>query len=370
MESQAALLTSTGLPLPYLKSQPLEIVEVDIAPPQEGEVLVRIESAGICHSDLSVVNGTRQRPLPIVGGHESAGIVVELGPGVKGLQVGDHVTSVFLPSCGTCDDCRAGMQAYCSIGAASNARGEMIRGGSRISLDGKPVNHYNGVSCYSQYAVLDERSLIKLPTDISFDIAALFGCALLTGIGAVRNAAQVKSGQSLGVWGLGGVGLSALIGAVITGAAPIIAIDPVESKRKLALELGAHFAVHPDENLRDHLPKGVAVAIECAGIAKTLKDAYEATSRGGTTVTVGLPPATELLSISALSLTSDIKTIKGSYLGSANPREDIPDFVEFWRAGKLPVEKLLTATRPMSEVNEAMDALHGAQVIRQIIHPH
>ena len=370
MKSAAALILESGKSLPYSNSRPLQIEEIELLPPQEGEVLVRIEAAGICHSDLSVVNGTRQRPLPIVGGHESAGIVMELGAGVSDLKVGDHVTSVFLPSCGACDECRAGMQAFCSIGAGANARGEMIRGGSRITMNGKPVNHYNGVSCYSQYAVLDQRSLIKLPNDIGFDIAALFGCALLTGIGAVRNAAQIKSGQSLGIWGLGGVGLSALIGGVIAGASPIFAIDPVESKRKLALELGAHFALHPDENLRDHLPAGVAVAVECAGIAKTLQAAYEATSRGGITVTVGLPPAAELLSISALSLTSDIKTIKGSYLGSANPRKDIPDFVEFWRAGKLPVEKLLTTTRPMTEVNEAMDALHGAQVIRQVIHPH
>lgn len=369
MKSLAGLIRVTGTSLPYVESRPIELVEVELSPPGEGEVLVRIEAAGICHSDLSVVNGTRQRPLPIVGGHESAGIVEEVGPGVSHLKVGDHVTSVFLPSCGSCSECQAELQAFCSIGAAANARGEMIRGGSRIKIDGKPVNHYNGVSCYSQFAIMDERSLIKLPDDIAFDIAALFGCALLTGIGAVRNAARAKADQPLGIWGLGGVGLSALIGAVIAGSSPIFAIDPVESKRKLALELGAHFALHPDENLRDHLPSGVAVAIECAGIAATLKAAYEATGRGGTTVTVGLPPASELLSISALSLTSDVKTVKGSYLGSANPRKDIPDFVDFWRAGKLPVERLLSAARPMTEINEAMDALHGAQVIRQVVRP-
>jgi len=256
------------------------------------------------------------------------------------------------------------------VGAASNGRGEMISGGSRISFNGETINHYNGVSCYSQYAVLDVRSLIKLPEDIPFDIAALFGCALLTGIGAVRNSAHAKPGQSLGVWGLGGVGLSALIGAVISKASPIFAIDPVASKRELALELGADFALHPSENLRDHLPNGVAVAVECAGRADTLKSAYEATSRGGTTVTVGLPPASEMLSISALSLVSDVKTIRGSYLGSANPRVDIPEFVDFWRAGNLPVEKLLTSVSPMTQVNEAMDALQGAQVVRQVIHPH
>lgn len=370
MKSLAALIRKSSTPLPYSISRPLEIVEVDLASPRFGEVLVKIESAGICHSDLSVVDGSRKRPFPLVAGHESAGVVLELGEGVKGLKVGDHVTTVFLPSCGACSECLLGTPAFCSVGATSNTRGEMIGGGSRISLDGTLVNHYNGVSCYSQYAVLDERSLVKLPADIPFDIAALFGCALLTGIGAVRNSAHTKQGQSLGVWGLGGVGLSALIGAVISQASPIFAIDPVASKRELALSLGADFVLDPSENLRDQLPGGVQVAIECAGRADTLKSAYEATSRGGTTVTVGLPPASEMLSISALSLVADVKTIRGSYLGSANPRVDIPEFVDFWRAGRLPVEKLLTSCGPMSDVNEAMDALQGAQVVRQVIHPH
>ena len=369
MKSQAVLLRHSGAQLPYATSRPLEIVEVELAQPGTGEVIVKIEAAGICHSDLSVVNGSRPRPLPLVAGHESAGVVVELGAGVKSLKVGDHVTSVFLPSCGSCSECVLGTPAFCSVGALSNSRGEMSSGGSRISFGGEPVNHYNGVSCYSQYAVLDERSLIKLPEDIPFDISALFGCALLTGIGAVRNSAQAKPGQSLGIWGLGGVGLSALIGAVISQASPIFAIDPVASKRKLALELGADFALDPSENLREHLPNGVLVAIECAGRAETLKAAYEATCRGGTTITVGLPPAAEMLSISALSLVSDVKTIRGSYLGSANPRIDIPEFVKFWRDGNLPVEKLLTSVSPMSQINEAMDALQGAQVVRQIIRP-
>jgi len=200
LKSLAALLRQSGAPLPYAVTRPLEIVEIDLSAPGHGEVLVKIESAGICHSDLSVVNGSRQRPLPLVAGHESAGVVVELGAGVKSLKVGDHVTSVFLPSCGSCNECTSGTPAFCSVGAASNGRGEMIGGGSRISFDGALAYHYNGVSCYSQYAVLDERSLIKLPEDIPFDIAALFGCALLTGIGAVRNSAHAKPGHSVGVW--------------------------------------------------------------------------------------------------------------------------------------------------------------------------
>lgn len=370
MKSQAVLLRESGLTHPYALSRPLEIVEVDLAPPSAGEVLVRIEAAGICHSDLSLVNGTRPRPLPVIAGHESAGIVIEIGSGVRDLKVGDHVTSIFLPSCGVCQECTVGIPAHCSVAAAVNARGELIGGGSRILLNGRAINHYNGVSCYSQYCVVDQRSLVKLPEDLPLNIAALFGCALLTGIGAVRNSAKTKPGQALGVWGLGGVGLAALIGAVISQASPIIAIDPVASKRALALELGADIALDPKEDIREHLPQGVLVAIEAAGRADTLKAAYEATARGGTTVTVGLPPASEMLSISALSLVADVKTIRGSYLGSANPRVDIPDYVRFWRKGKLPVERLLTSQRPMLEVNEAMDALNSAEVVRQLIYPH
>jgi len=370
MKSQAVLLRKTGAPLPYAGSSAIEIVEIDLAPPGEGEVLVRIEAAGICHSDLSTVNGSRARPVPVILGHESAGIVAGIGSGVQHLRVGDHVTSIFLPSCGKCFDCLSGIPAHCSIAAASNARGEMISGGSRISVNGEKILHYNGVSCYSQYAVMDQRSLIKIDDDIPFDIAALFGCALLTGIGAVRNSAHAIPGRSLGVWGLGGVGLAAIIGAVIAEASPIIAIDPVASKRELALELGADFAISPDDEVRNYIPNGVAVAVEAVGGAASLLQAYEATSRGGTTVTVGLPSATEVFSISALSLVADIKTIRGSYLGSADPRVDIPEYIDFWRAGKLPVEKLLSATLPMSKTAEAMDLLTSAQVIRQVIHPH
>ncbi|MBC7464255.1 MAG: alcohol dehydrogenase catalytic domain-containing protein [Actinobacteria bacterium] len=370
MKSRAVLLKNTVTTPPYASSDAWEIVEVDLAAPGKTEVLVRIEAAGICHSDLSVMNGTRPRPYPIVLGHESAGIVAHVGSEVHNLKVGDHVTSIFLPSCGACSTCQAGVPANCSVAAAVNARGEMMEGGSRISLDGQPISHYNGVSCFSEYAVMDERSLVKIPEEIPFDLAALFGCALLTGIGAVRNSALTKPGQSVAVWGLGGVGLSAILGAVIAQASPIIAIDPIEFKRHLALSLGADIALDPSENLRDHLSQGVEVAIEAVGRASSLKAAYEATARGGVTVTVGLPPASEQLSISALSLVVDVKTIKGSYVGSANPRVDIPEYVKLWSEGKLPVERLLSLAHPMSKVGEAMDLLDSAQVVRQVIHPH
>ena len=369
MKSKSVLLHKAGEAPPYAESSAFKIVEVDLDPPGIGELLIRIESAGVCHSDLSVINGTRSRPLPIVLGHESSGVVVEVGPDVQGFKVGDHVISIFLPSCGQCDACKSGLPSNCSPAAAVNAQGTLMGGGTRINYRGESVMHYNGVSCFSQYAVMDQRSVVKIDDDIPFDIAALFGCAVLTGIGAVKNSAQVKAGQSLAVWGLGGVGMAAVLGAVIAQASPIIVIDPVESKRSLALSLGANIALTPNENLRDYLAQGVAVAVEAVGRAASLKDAYEATARGGITVTVGLPAASEQLSISALSLVTDIKTIKGSYVGSANPRDDIPEYVQQWRDGKLPIEKLLSLTHPMSKVGVAMDLLNSAQVVRQVMHP-
>jgi alcohol dehydrogenase len=219
--------------------------------------------------------------------------------------------------------------------------------------------------------VLDRRSLIHVPSDLPIDIAAIFGCAFLTGVGAVRNGANVPAGASVGIWGLGGVGMAALLGAVVAKASPIIAIDPVPMKRALALELGADIAIDPTEDIREHVKGGVEYAIEAVGKASALKHAYESTARAGTTVTVGLPAPADQLSFSAVSLVTDVKTLKGSYLGSGDPRKDIPEFVQLWRDGKLPAEKLITKTRPLTEVNESMDELDDAQkVVRQIVQPH
>ena len=369
MKTVAALLMKNGLPMPYAKSKPFELVEIDLEKPHEGEVLLRITGAGICHSDLSIVNGSRPRPIPLIGGHEGVGVVEELGAGIKDLNVGDTVSIIFMPPCGECRQCLHGIPAYCSVGSAANVRGEMSRGGSRISFNGKPIHHYNGVSCYSQHMVLDRRSLVKIPSDLPLSSTAIFGCALLTGIGAVRNGAKVPSGASVGIWGLGGVGLAALIGAVISKASPIIAIDPVAMKRELALELGADIAIAPTDDVREYVKDGVDYSIETVGRVEALQQAYEMTIRGGVVTTIGLPDPSALLGIPAASLVTEVKTLQGSYMGSGDPRKDIPEFVQFWREGKLPVEKLVSLTRPMSEVNEAMDALHGGEVVRQVILP-
>ncbi len=352
---------------PYGESEPLTVRTLDLADPRPGEVLVRIDAAGICHSDLSVINGDRPRPMPMALGHEAAGTVLALGdPDVPGLAVGDRVVMVFLPSCGQCPQCLSGEGYLCAAAAAANGRGELIRGGSRLSCDGHSVHHHLGVSAFATQAVVDRRSLVKVDSDIPAEIAALFGCAVLTGVGAVMNTAAVRPGESVTIYGLGGVGLAALLGALASGAQPVRAIDPAPEKRALALELGAASAHAPDD---DADAFGSDVVVETVGKAAVLAQAYRSARRGGRIVTVGLPNPAEELSIGALSLVADSKTIMGSYMGSSIPSRDIPRYVALWRAGRLPVERLLSSVGPLKEINDFMDKLAKGEAIRQVVMP-
>jgi Zn-dependent alcohol dehydrogenase len=372
MKILAAVLDEIGAARPYAQSKPLRLVELDLDAPGPGEMLVKIDAAGLCHSDLSVVNGDRPRPTPMAIGHEAAATVLELGNGVSGFAPGDRVALAFLPACGQCPDCGSGHGFLCGPAAAANGAGRMLRGGHRLREGGHEVYHHLGVSAFATHAVVDQRSAVKIPGDIQPEIAALFGCAVLTGVGAVMNTAQTRPGESVAVYGLGGVGLSAVLGAVAAGAQPIIAIDPVAAKRELALELGATIAADPEgaaEAIASVSPGGADVVIETAGKAAVLAAAYKATKRGGRTVTVGLPNPAEMLSIPAVSLVGDAKTLMGSYMGSSIPSRDIPRYIALWRAGRLPVERLLTSTSPLSDINRLLDELAGGAAIRQIVFP-
>ncbi len=372
MKITAAVLDQIGAAAPYAASRPLRLAELDLAAPGPGELLLRIDAAGLCHSDLSVVNGDRVRPTPMALGHEATGIVEATGSRDSAFAVGDRVVLSFLPACGRCADCGAGEGYLCAPAAAANGAGVMLTGGHRLHDHGADVYHHLGVSGFATYAVVDERSAVKIDRDIPAEIAALFGCAVLTGVGAVVNSAKVRPGESVVVYGLGGVGLAALLGALASGAQPVIAVDPVESKRLLALELGAASAVTPDEaaaTVKALTGRGADVAIETVGKAAVLAEAYKVTRRGGRTVTVGLPNPAELLSISAVSLVGDGKTLMGSYMGSAIPSRDIPRYIALWKAGRLPVERLLTSTGPLSGINAALDELASGRAIRQILVP-
>ncbi len=368
MRIVAAVLDQIGHEGPFAGSLPLRLTELELEPPRAGELLVRIEAAGLCHSDLSVINGDRPRPMPMAMGHEASATVVALGDADDRLfAVGDRVVLAFLPACGECVRCASGEGYMCPNGAAANGRGELLGGGFRLhGDDGGDVHHHLGVSAFANHAVVDRRSAVKIDADVPVEIAALFGCAVLTGVGAVLNSAAMRPGESVAIYGLGGVGLAALMGAIAGGAGSVVAIDPVAEKRTLAMELGAGAAFAPGEE-GDVTPPDLVV--ETVGKAAVLERAYALARRGGRVVTVGLPNPSERFSIPAVGLVGDGKTIIGSYLGSSIPARDIPRYIGLWRAGRLPVERLLTSVSPLSEINALFDTLASGHAVRQVVIP-
>lgn len=371
---KAAILHEMGASHPYALSRPLAIEEVSLDGPGPGEVLVRIMAAGLCHSDLSVINASRPRPMPMALGHEAAGIVVETGEGVDDLAAGDHVVMVFMPSCGHCLPCSEGRPALCEPGAAANGKGELIRGGMRLHdvSHHQPLHHHLGCSAFADHAVVSRNSLVRIEKDIPFTHAALFGCAVLTGMGAVVNTAGVRPGQSVAVIGLGGVGLAALLGAVAAGAGQIVAIDLDEAKLALARELGASDAINAGDpqcvaRVRELTNGGADVVLEFAGVSRALENAYAMTRRGGTTVTAGLPPPDAALGVNIVSLVAEERTLKGSYIGTCVPVRDIPRYVDLFRRGRLPVDRLLSGTIALDDINEGFDRLHDGSVVRLVV---
>ncbi|MDX5356395.1 MAG: zinc-dependent alcohol dehydrogenase family protein [Rhodobacterales bacterium] len=372
MKITAAVLEEIGRPGPYAETLPLTVGEIDLADPQRGEVLVRVAAAGLCHSDLSVINGDRPRPVPMVLGHEGSGVVERLGEGVDDLKVGDHVVFVFVPSCGHCGPCQAGRPALCEPGAAANGRGEMLAGGTRLSRGGQVVHHMTGVSSYASHAVISRRSRVRIDPDIPLNIAALMGCAVLTGAGAVFNMGAVPPGGRAAVVGLGGVGLAAILGAAAAGAETIIAVDTLPAKLDLARELGATHcfeASDPDltARIKEATGGGVDAALEFAGSARALESAFSFTRRGGTTISAGLTNPKAVLNISPLTLVAEERSLRGSYLGSGVPARDIPRFLGLYRRGKLAVDRLMTHRIRLDQINEGFDRLHHGEAIRQVI---
>jgi Zn-dependent alcohol dehydrogenase len=369
---RGAVLREMGLPAPYAESRPLEIVELELDGPGAGEILIRVRAAGLCHSDLSVIDGSRPRVMPMVLGHEAAGEVVEVGAGVDELSPGDHVVLSFVPTCGYCASCLAGRAALCEPGAAANTSGTLLSGARRWhDPSGHELHHHLGVSAFAEYAVVSARSAVRVDSELPFEIAALFGCAVLTGVGAVLYSAQVQPGDSVAVFGLGGVGLAALLGALVAGAGTVVAVDRVAGKLERALAMGATHTVAAGpgavEAVREATDGGASHVIETVGSAAVLAEAYAATRRGGSTVTVGLPHPSQMLSIPAVSLVTDEKTLRGSYLGSSVPARDIPRFIALHRAGRLPVEQLLTDRLTLDDLNEGFDRLARAEAVRQAV---
>ena len=371
MKIRAAILEEMGRQPPYADTKPLTISEIDLEGPGPGEVLVKIGAAGLCHSDLSVIDGNRPRPTPMVLGHEAAGIVQEVGRDVTDLLPGDHVALVFVPSCGHCLPCASGRPALCEPAAVAGGAGTLLSGERRIRRGGAEINHLLGVAAFAEYATCSRRSLVKIDPEIPLEQAALFGCAVLTGVGAVVNTARIEPGTTVAVIGLGGVGLSTILGAIAAGAERILAVDLAEDKLALAESLGATDSFKAGEGaaeaIREATGGGVHYAFEMAGAVPALDLAYRITRRGGMTVTAGLPNPNAILQLPALSLIGEERTLKGSYMGSAVPSRDIPRYVALFKRGRLPVDRLLSGTIRLDDINEGFDRLREGKAIRQII---
>ena len=373
MKTKAAVIRQMELPRPYVKSLPLSIEEIELDGPKEGEVLVQVAGAGLCHSDLSVINGSRPRPVPMVMGHEAAGIVRDVGPGVKDLKPDDHVVFSFVPCCGGCSMCAVGRAPLCEPAYEAAITGQLLHGGRRFSIPGgEEINHHQGVSGYSEYTVAAPESLVKIEKSYPIEMATLFGCAIMTGVGAVVNTAKVQPGTTTAVFGVGGVGLSVVLGLKLVGAYPIIAVDTLMNKLDLAKQAGATHVINASEvdpvsALRDLTGGGAADVFEAVGSEKALGQAYAATRKGGRTITVGLPSPGSELRIPALSVVAEERQLLGSYMGSCVPKRDIPRFLELYREGRLQVDVLNSRFIRLDQVNEGFDALDQGEVARQII---
>lgn len=372
MKIKAAVLRDSGKPQPYANSRPLSIEEIELDPPGRGEVLIQIKAAGLCHSDLVAINGERAKPTPMVIGHEAAGVVAEVGTDVSGFEVGDHVVPSYVSSCGRCEMCREGRPALCLPASKANMAGTMIDGTTRLHKDGTRIFHHSGVAAFAEFAVISQNALVKIDASVPFEQAALFGCAVVTGVGSVVNTANVRPGQSIVIVGLGGVGLSAMLAAIASGAGRVIAVDINDDKLLLARQLGAHHAFNAKagncvESIRAVTDGGAHIAIETAGAPMALDMAYKVTRRGGTTVAAGMPGPEASITLSHLSLVGEERTLKGSYMGSCVPSRDIPRYLGMFQDGKLPIDRLTSHQIELDELNEAFDRLVEGSVVRQVL---
>jgi alcohol dehydrogenase len=366
---RGAVLERIGSPRPYAESRPISVTELDLAPAQRDEVLVRIEAAGVCHSDLSVVDGNRVRPVPMLLGHEAAGIVEAVGPGTPSvgadLAIGQRVVLVFLPRCGHCAACATEGLTPCEPGSAANTAGTLLGGDIRLGRAGHPVYHHLGVSGFATHAVVNRASAVPVPHDVPPQVAALLGCAVLTGGGAVLNVGNPRPGQAVAVIGLGGVGMAAVLTALTYRDVRVVAVDQLPEKLAAARDVGAHETYTPAQAADARVK--AAVVVEAVGHPAALETAIALTAPGGRTITVGLPPPDARIRVSPLGFVAEGRSLIGSYLGSAVPSRDIPRFVSLWQSGRLPVESLVSSTIRLDDINEAMDHLADGTAVRQLI---
>jgi Zn-dependent alcohol dehydrogenase len=354
--------------------KPLTIEDVELDAPRAGEVRVRVEAAGVCHTDYHYMRGDMVCPLPVVLGHEGAGIVTELGPGTaSGLTVGDRVAFLWRPRCGRCEACLAGNPVLCVLGRVQAATGGLPDGTTRLSAGGERMHHFLGVSCFAEDVVMSERSLVKVPDDVPAEIASIAGCAVITGVGAVLNATSRASGRPILIVGAGGVGLSAVLGARVVGADPIIVVDLDPAKLELARALGATHVIDGTDDVVAHVqevaPDGVPWAVDAVGAPATLERSFASLAPGGTLVAVGLGAVTARVSLPVNELVQRQKKIVGSLYGSSNPALDLPRYLGLYRSGLLPLDRLLGDRVPLDKVGEAYDGLIAGSLGRTVVVP-
>jgi S-(hydroxymethyl)glutathione dehydrogenase/alcohol dehydrogenase len=354
---------------------PVSVVDVDLAPPKGGEVRVRIAAAGVCHSDLHVRRGEWPAPAPLVMGHEGSGVVTELGEGVTGLAVGDHVVLSWVPPCGDCARCLAGREAQCQTVASVIAPlGTLFDRTSRLSAAGEPLHHYLGVSSYAEEVVVPASGAIRVRKDAPLDVIAVVGCAVATGVGAVTNTAKVEPGSTVAVIGCGGVGLNVVQGAKLAGASRIVAVDMLPAKTALAARFGATDAIDASQGdavaaLFDLLPDGADYVFDAIGRTSTTEQAIRMLALGGAAVIVGLPPAGATASFEPLVLAEADQRILGSNYGSVRPAVDIPRLVDQYMDGELLIDELVSGRRPLAEASEALDDLESGGALRTLLIP-
>jgi NDMA-dependent alcohol dehydrogenase len=354
-------------------NEPLAVEDVELADPGAGEVVVRLEASGVCHSDWNVVSGATPNPLPAVLGHEGAGVVEAVGAGVATVGEGDHVVLSWLPACGSCFYCVQGRPSLCEHAMEGMFEGTLPSGALRLSKNGSPLYHYSFLSTFAERCIVPEECCVRIRADAPLEVAALVGCAVMTGIGAAINRARVEPGSTVAVFGAGGVGLSVVLGAVLAGARDIVAVDPVPFKRELALELGATHAVDPKSEdapalLRELTDgRGADYAFDSAGYPGVVAQAYAATRRGGTVVCIGIPPVGAEASLPGPSLPRDEKIVTGSFYGSCRPHVDMPLVLDLYMDGRLPLDKLVSRTYPLDGVNEAFAAMNDGEVARAVL---
>ncbi|MBY7787430.1 S-(hydroxymethyl)glutathione dehydrogenase/class III alcohol dehydrogenase [Vibrio fluvialis] len=357
-------------------NQPLKMEEVDVMLPRKGEVLVRIVASGVCHTDAFTLSGDDPEGVfPAILGHEGGGIVEMIGEGVTSVEVGDHVIPLYTAECGECKFCKSGKTNLCSAVRATQGKGLMPDGTTRFYKDGEPIFHYMGCSTFSEYTVLPEISLAKVNKEAPLEEICLLGCGVTTGMGAVMNTAKVKKGDTVAIFGLGGIGLSAIIGARMVGASRIIGIDINEKKFGLAKQLGATDCINPqkfDKPIQDVIIEmtdgGVDFSFECIGNVNVMRQALECCHKGwGESVIIGVAGAGQEISTRPFQLVTG-RVWRGSAFGGVKGRSQLPGIVEQYLAGEFGLQEFITHTMPLDEINEAFELMHSGESIRSVIH--